>query len=111
VLSQKGKEVNGFAQALYTGFTTIEMAKILEKLINEFPAMHGVWQVSADEINKYDLLCMLNQLFNLDMQIKKDENFVCDRRLDSGRFRKFTGYTPPSWEHMLTELRDYNYKV
>ena len=35
------------------------------------------------------------------MNIAPDAQFVCDRRLDSTRFRERTGWRPPSWEDMI----------
>jgi dTDP-4-dehydrorhamnose reductase len=29
---------------------------------------------------------------------------VCDRSLNSARFRKRTGWQPPSWEDMITRM-------
>jgi dTDP-4-dehydrorhamnose reductase len=36
--------------------------------------------------------------------IVPDDAVVCDRSLDSTRFRKAFGYSPPTWDFMLDEL-------
>jgi dTDP-4-dehydrorhamnose reductase len=33
-----------------------------------------------------------------------DESVICDRSLESSRFRGAFGYVPPSWSTMLGEL-------
>lgn len=103
-LSQKGKTVKGYDRAIYTGFTTIALAQILEKIIVEHPHLEGLWHISSDPITKYQLLNMMNQAFNLGITIEKDESFICDRSLNSQKFRDFTGFTPPSWEEMISQL-------
>ena len=103
-LSQKGKTVKGYNRAIYTGFTTQALAQILEKIILEHPNLEGLWHVSSDPITKYQLLNMMNQTFNLGITIERDENFVCDRSLNSQKFRDFTGFTPPTWEDMTAQL-------
>ncbi|MBD2317400.1 dTDP-4-dehydrorhamnose reductase family protein [Phormidium tenue] len=103
-LSQKGKTVKGFDRAIYTGFTTQALAQIIEKIILEHPNLLGLWHISSDPITKYQLLSMMNQAFNLGITIEKDESFICDRSLNSQKFRNFAGYTPPTWEEMIAQL-------
>lgn len=103
-LSQKGKTVNGYDKAIYTGLTTQALAHLIEKIILEYPDLQGLWHVSSDSITKYQLLNMINKAFQLGITINRDEDFVCDRSLNSDRFRKHTGYSPPSWETMISEL-------
>jgi dTDP-4-dehydrorhamnose reductase len=107
-LSQEGRGVKGYACALYSGLTTIEMAKLVERLIDDWRDLEGVWHVSSQPISKCDLLCLINNTYRLNISIQRDETFVCDRRLDSTRFRERTGWTPPPWPEMVQELRgDY----
>lgn len=104
VISQKGKTIKGYNRAIYTGFTTLALAQILEKIILDHPNLEGLWHISSDPITKYQLLNMINQTFNLDSTIEKDKSFICDRSLNSDHFRKHTGYSPPSWEAMISQL-------
>ncbi|MBD2178837.1 SDR family oxidoreductase [Pseudanabaena sp. FACHB-1998] len=104
LISQKGKTVKGYDRAIYTGFTTPALAKILEKIILEYPNLEGVWHISSDPTTKYQLLNMINQAFTLGITIEKDESFICDRSLNSQKFRDLTGFIPPSWEEMISQL-------
>src|SRR4051812_34305933 len=54
-LSQRGKTIKGFRRAIYTGFTTSELARIIERVLLQHTDLGGVWQVSSNSINKYDL--------------------------------------------------------
>ena len=103
-LAQSGT-VKGFVNAIYTGFTTLEMSRIIEKMLLEFPEASGVYQVSSDPINKYELLLLIREKFGLDIEIISDDVFCCDRSLDSSRFRATFNYTPPTWPAMIEELR------
>jgi dTDP-4-dehydrorhamnose reductase len=47
---------------------------------------------------------MVNRVYGLGWEIARDEGFFCDRRLDSSRFRKHTGWHPPSWEEMICSM-------
>ncbi|MBA3005559.1 MAG: SDR family oxidoreductase [Proteobacteria bacterium] len=102
-LAQTGT-VKGFTKAIYTGFTTMEMGRIIENMLVDHPEASGVYQVSSDPINKYDLLLLFREKLSHQVEILPDETFCCDRSLDSTRFRKEFVYTPPTWEAMIEEL-------
>jgi dTDP-4-dehydrorhamnose reductase len=102
-LAQEGR-IKGFKRAVFSGFTTIELSRIIEVLLRKYPDAHGVYHVSAEPISKFDLLAIIKERLNLSVTIESDTAFVCDRSLDSTRFRREFGYQPPSWDAMLDEL-------
>jgi len=107
-LAQKGS-IRGFTKAIYTGFTTQEMSRIIESLLVDYPKLSGVWQVASGPINKFELLKLFalkleQQGIKQDIKIEAFNEFVCDRSLSQGAFEEATGYVAPSWESMLEEL-------
>ncbi len=102
-LAQTGT-VKGFTNAIYTGFTTLEMSRIIETMLINYPHASGVYQVSSDPINKYDLLVLIKEKLGLNVEIVPDNVFHCDRSLDSTRFRAEFNYIPPAWSAMIEEL-------
>jgi len=103
-LVQRG-EVHGFKRAIYSGFTTLEMARIIEKVLLGHPSLHGVWQVASQPIDKFTLLSMLQErLSDGQRMLLEDESFVCDRSLVGQRFDEAVGYHAPAWSSMLDEL-------
>jgi len=103
-LTQRGNTVPGFQRAIYTGFTTQMMARIIADVLERHPDLHGVWQVSSDPISKYDLLGLVNKTYGLGIKIQPNTDFKCDRSLDSTRFRTATGFRPPTWPEMIHEM-------
>lgn len=103
-LSHRGRQVPGFTRAIYTGFTTLELARVLADLARNYPELHGTWHVSSDPISKFDLLRLLNDRLALSIDVVPEPSFVCDRSLDSSRYRAATGYLPPAWPAMVDEL-------
>lgn len=103
-LAQKGK-VNGYRRAIYSGLTTLEMARVIDLIITRQPLLSGVWHVASASISKYDLIRKLvDYLDNDDIEVMPFDGFVADRSLDASRFNNETGYEPPSWDVMLQEL-------
>ena len=105
-LSQKGKTIRGYQNALFTGFTTIELSRIIEDILYDHPELGGLWQVSSNSVSKFELLGLINEVYGVDVGIEPDSAFHCDRRLDSSLFRAATGFTPPSWPEMIEEMRN-----
>ncbi len=103
-LSNRGGKVRGFRHAIYTGFTTNAMAKIIADVIESHPELNGVYQVSSEPINKFDLLLLSNEIFKSGIQIEPDDDFFCDKSLISARFRAATAFQPPSWPEMIREM-------
>jgi dTDP-4-dehydrorhamnose reductase len=103
-LSQRGKMIKGYRKAIFSGFTTAELARLIERLLTTYPMAAGLYHVSAAPINKFDLLSRLNQRLSLDIRIQPDDAVVVDRSLNSQRFRRDFDYAPPSWDSMLDEL-------
>jgi len=103
-LSQRGRSVKGYKNAIFSGFTTLEMSNIVSMILKEHEGLEGIWQIASNPISKYDLLSLINREMGLDIQIEPDDSVVCDRSLDGSDFSSKTGYRPPSWEDMIKEM-------
>jgi len=103
ILAQEGT-VKGYRKAIFSGFTTIEMARVIERLLLHHPHASGLYHVSSAPISKLELLTKIKEKLELPVQIVPDESLSVDRSLDSSGFRKEFGYMPPAWDDMLDEL-------
>jgi dTDP-4-dehydrorhamnose reductase len=107
-LLNQTNRVKGFSKAIYSGFPTIELARIISEFILPNEHLSGIYHVSSDPISKYDLLCLIAERYDVDIEIEPSEDMVTDRSLDSSAFRSLTGYSPPSWPKMIKRMhRDY----
>ena len=102
-LAQRGS-VRGYRRAVFSGFTTTEMARIVERLLVRYPNASGVYHVSSEPITKYELLTMIKHALALQTEITPEDSVRIDRSLDSTRFRAELNYTPPTWQEMIAEL-------
>jgi len=99
-LAQHGK-VRGFRNAIYSGFPTVEIERIIHYFILPNPELNGVYHVSSEPISKYDLLRLVARQYGKNIEIEPDDTVVQDRSLDSAIFRKVTNYQPPSWDKLI----------
>jgi len=106
-LSNKKKCV-GFKNAYFNGLTTLELAKVIYKYFiskSYYPKL--LINIGSSRISKYDLLCKLNKVYNLDIKIEKNYDFQIDRTLNISKFLNLTDYKPKTWYKMLKDNKRY----
>lgn len=102
-LAQEGR-VRGFTKAIYSGFPTVEMARIIADYVIPNTDLKGLYHVSSEPISKYDLLKLVAERYGKKIEIEPFADFVLDRSLRSDRFRETTGYRPPSWPELVDKM-------
>lgn len=103
-LSNEGKRVKGFTKAVFSGFPTLILAEIIADLIANYPNLNGLYHVSSEPINKYDLLNLVKKEYGANIEIEPYDDFVIDRSLDSTKFRAATGFKAANWEEMIGRM-------
>ena len=105
-LQQSGR-IEGFTGAIYSGLTTLELSRVIRMIMQDFPELHGVYNVVGEPISKHDLLEKLTGfLKRSDLEIAENHEFKCDRSMIGDRFAAATGYKAPGWDTLLSELAD-----
>jgi len=102
-LSQTGR-IKGYRNAIFSGFTTKELSRVIAMLLEQHPLASGLYHLSSTAISKHDLLVLFRDYLGHSVEIVPDDAVRIDRSLDSTRFRSEFGYAPPSWDDMLEEL-------
>ena len=104
-LSQQGS-VKGFTKAIFSGLPTAELARVMLEYVIPNPSLKGLYHVSAEPIDKYELLKQVAKVYGKDIQIVADDKLVIDRSLDSSRFRADAGYQLPSWPALIQFMHE-----
>ncbi len=100
-LSNQGKKVKGFINAVYSGFPTIVFADILADLLVNHKNLDGIYHLSSQPINKFELLKLIKSAYKADIEIEPFAEFKIDRSLDSTKLRRKIGFEPISWKKMI----------
>ena len=105
-MKQKGT-IYGYTHALWTGVTTLTLAKAMEQALKE--KLHGIYNlVNNESISKYDLLCLFNKHFrNNKLRIEKSDRVKLDKSLRNSR-RDFS-LVVPSYDQMIEEMKEWIY--
>lgn len=99
-LSQQGK-VKGFTKAIFSGLPTVELARVMLDYVVPDTSLQGLYHVSVEPIDKFSLLKEVADVYQKEIEIVPDDQFVIDRSLDSSKFRAAVGYVPPSWRALI----------
>jgi len=103
-LSNQGGKVKGFINAIYSGFPTIIFADIMTDLIVNQQNLNGLYHISSEPINKFELLNLIKEAYQANIEIELFEDFKIDRSLNSDIFRNETGFEPLSWNEMIKKM-------
>jgi len=106
-LSQNGR-VKGYRRAVFSGLPTVVVARVIRDYVIPRPDLHGLFHLSAEAINKYDLLKLVARIYDKKIDIVADEQLAIDRSLDSSRFRNETGFQPASWPELIKDMHDFS---
>ena len=103
-LSNEGRAVKGYVNAIYTGFPTFVFADILAYLVENHPRLEGLYQVSSEPIDKYELLKLIRDAYGANIEIEPFEDFKIDRSLNSAKFRHAVNFQPLDWRTMIRQM-------
>mgnify|MGYP000169682365 CR=1 FL=1 len=99
--------VSGYNKAVFSGFPTVEIARIIRDFVMPNPHLHGLYHLSAEPINKFDLLSLVAQVYDKKISINPNENYAIDRSLNSDRFRLATGFNPEPWAELIKRMHAF----
>lgn len=102
---QQNGSVNGFTDAFWSGVTTVELAKIIDKAITQNRT--GLLIVTGkNKIDKYSLLNLFNKVFrNNEITINPESDYKVDKSMYSSRTD--FNYTALEYEQMIVEMKDW----
>lgn len=107
ILKNPSKEISGWENALWNGITTLELAKCISKYLFE-PKITGIYHLvsNENEISKYELLKLINDIYDLKKNIVKVKNIKEINKVLIDTRQEFDFKIPP-YQKMLIEMRNF----
>ncbi|RQW28162.1 SDR family oxidoreductase [Rhodobacteraceae bacterium CH30] len=99
-------ETKGYRKAIFSGLPTIEVARVINDFVIPNSDLKGLYHLSVNPINKYELLTLIAETYKKDIHIIPDDQVIIDRSLNSDRFRIATEFEPKSWSELIREMHD-----
>ena len=102
---KQDEEVNGYTKAIWTGVTTLTLAKAIELALEE--NLSGLYNlVNHNSINKFNLLNLFNKHMKCNrVRILPNDTFNVDKSLINSR-NDFS-FIVPSYEQMIIEMKEW----
>lgn len=104
------KKVNGFTRVIFSGVTTLELGKVILKIINK-KIYNRIIHISSSPISKYKLLNIIKKVYSRNTQIIKCSYPKINRSLVSHFFKKKIKYNFPSWNKMIQDMYNFKFNV
>lgn len=103
-MNQQGN-INGFTKVYWTGITTLELSKVIDKAIDE--NIEGLYHIVPNEkISKYNLLKIFkNEFSEIPVTIEASEDYICDKSLV--RTKDDFSYEVSTYEKMIKDMREW----
>lgn len=99
--------IGGYTGAIWTGVTTLTLAKAMEQAIKE--GLTGLYNlVNNESINKYNLLLLFNKYFrNGSIDVQPNDKLQLDKSLRHKR--EDFSFIVPSYEQQIKEMQEWVY--
>ena len=105
IITNPDKELNGWENAWWNGVTTLQLAKCIETYIQN-PIIAGIYNLVNNDvkINKYDLLCKVNEIYGLNKVVNKTNGpkTVNKVLIDT---KQLINFKIPNYDVQLRELK------
>jgi dTDP-4-dehydrorhamnose reductase len=99
----------GFQRAIFSGLPSVCFAEVVRDWVIPDSSLTGLYHVGAEPINKYDLLCLIADVYGKNIEIAVDTQFTIDRSLNCDRFAKATGYRAAGWPELIEKMKSYQF--
>jgi dTDP-4-dehydrorhamnose reductase len=108
IITNADNELQGWENAWWNGITTLQLAKCINQYLTASIKVSGVYHLvnNDNKINKYELLCKINSVYNLNKTIIKTTGPkpVNKILIDS---KKEIDFNIPDYDTQLVELKNF----
>ena len=105
IISNKGGEIDGYTNHFWNGITNLQLGKIIKQMIEENIFWRGVRHIfSPRKISKFELISLINNFYNLNINVKEKEGSMVDKTIKTVYDKIFD---IPEIEYQLEELLSF----
>jgi dTDP-4-dehydrorhamnose reductase len=108
VRSHTNTEINGYTNHYWNGVTCLQLSKIVANMILYKQYWIGVRHIfSPSPVSKYDLVCMINEIYGLNNTVNK---FATEQKVDktlSSIHNECKSFEIPDLKTQITQLQQY----
>ena len=100
IYSNNQNNINGFKNCYFNGLTTLEISNEIIRIIED-KYIYGIHHITGPKISKYNLLIIINEIFNLKKEINEIDNPIISRLLKDDLINS----NNLNWYNMIKDLK------
>jgi len=108
--NQDWTKISWFSNVYWNWVTTITLAKIILKIINEKININGLVQIASEKISKYELLLLFNNIFTRNIIIENKSNIKSNKTIVPSVEQKYFINEIKTLDKQIIELKEF-YKL
>ena len=100
---------DGYSNAIFSGLPTIVLAEVLRDIIIYEKKLTGLLHIGSSPISKYDLLCLIKDVYKKNINIRKIDKPIINRSLNADKFKSLFSFNS-DWNHLITKMHNSHKK-
>ena len=105
VKSKGGDSIDGYLDHHWNGVTCLQLCKVIKSIIDGNRYREGVHHIFSNRVNKFELVSMINNIYNLNITITPKSAGYCDRTLTTNMQDPFI---VPELTEQIEETRKFH---
>lgn len=105
--NKEGSQVSWYSNVFWNGLTTLTLAKIVEKIIIENLDISGLVQFWWENISKYELLGLFNEIFAKNITIVEDRTIQSNKTMILSKEQEMFRSIVLPLREQITELKTF----
>lgn len=106
VKSNKNGHIKGFTNHLWNGVTCLQAGKLIRQIIDSQMFWSGTKHFYSNTMSKYDLVCAINDIYCLNIEIEPKEDKVSINRTIASN-QDISGYNIPNLRNQIIEMKEF----
>lgn len=106
VISKKNGKINGYTNHFWNGVTCLKLANIIMEIIKKNLFWNGIRHIySSNNISKYELCCIINDIYKLNINIEETQHNNCINRVLNSNFE--IPFVIPNIKEQIIEQKNF----
>jgi len=98
--------INGFTNAFFNGVTTLTLSKYIYKILEKIPNKKTILNLTSERISKFDILHIINSIYECNKTILPFDKPVIDRSLFSYKSERLC-FIKKKWRDQILETKHF----
>lgn len=109
-IKNEKKVIKGYKNYIFTGITSLEISRVLLKIMLLKQRLIGIYHLSGPKVSKYELINRICKIFLLKKRIISVKIPVLNLSLNSKKLKRNCGIRIKNIDQQLIDLKNFNYE-